>query len=322
MTEEMPREFVRGDSIRLVVTHACQERCDFCHNEGNTDYSPGNIDTDKSVAFALQAREAFGIPIVHLTGGEPTLSPETPELIRKLKAENFTVQMTTNGDWNPELLGKLADAGLDSLVFSLHAVTAEDFYKVQGMGQMKRNIEWCRTMMDRKFSNIREAKGRMNIKINTVLINAEVTGRVLDFAIDEGIPIRLMRNLNLVSQSESAIQQILQERDLVPIKEQVALSDSSGASTLYGFADKSRGEVSVKVKRFGDIYLESICGGCALRDTDNCRERFYGIRLEQDPKTRSMQARLCIDRDDAVVPVENFFTSAHADALAFNYARQ
>lgn len=318
---ELPQEFVRGDSIRIVTTHACQERCDFCHNEGTTDFSPGNIDTDRSVAFAVEARERFGIPIVHLTGGEPTLNPETPTLIRKLKEQGFTVQMTTNGDWKPDLLDRVADAGIDSLVFSLHAITPEDFWKLQGMGQLKRNMEWCTNMMKRKFQNIRRAKDMVSTKINTVLVNAEVTGRVLDFAIEEGIPIRLMRNLNRVSESESAIQQILSQRGLIPVKEQVAMSDSSGASTEYGYEDMSRGKVSIKVKRFGDIYLESICGGCALRDTSDCRERFYGIRLEENPVTRRMQARLCIDREDAVIPAEDFFTSVHASALVQNYTR-
>src|SRR5580704_5682639 len=38
------------------------------------------------------------VPLVELTGGEPLLQPETPELTRRLLNENYTVMIETSGE--------------------------------------------------------------------------------------------------------------------------------------------------------------------------------------------------------------------------------
>lgn len=76
MIERLPTEIIRGDSIRILTTHACQERCDFCHNEGADDYLHTPIDINETVDFCNKARDEFGLTVTHLTGGEPTLHPQ------------------------------------------------------------------------------------------------------------------------------------------------------------------------------------------------------------------------------------------------------
>jgi len=70
MVERLPYDIVKGDSIRVLTTHACQERCYFCHNEGADDYLQAPIDVNEAVSFSQKARQEFGLSVVHLTGGE------------------------------------------------------------------------------------------------------------------------------------------------------------------------------------------------------------------------------------------------------------
>jgi len=320
MVERIPTETIRGDSIRILTTHACQERCDFCHNEGADDYLHTPIDISETVDFCKKARDEFGLTVAHLTGGEPTLHPQVVELVEALNQADFSVQMTTNGDLNPELLDEILSAGIDSVNFSLHAITPDGFRRTQALGGLSQKPEYYEFLMRRKKSNIESARQVTRVKLNTVVISEEITGDVIDFALDNNIPMRLMRNLNAVEESDRIIDKLLSERGLRPIKEQEAAGDSGGSGTVFGFEMEGQ-ESDIKVKKFGAVYLESICNGCPLKDTPRCRERFYGMRIGVNPETLQNEVRLCIDRDDQEVVVDpgKIFQGKHYQALKDNY---
>lgn len=291
---------------------------DFCHNEGQTNYDHLPVDVKQSVEFASRVRDEFGISIVHLTGGEPTLHPHLIELIGELSGQGLSVQMTTNGDSKVDLLRDAIQAGLSSVNFSMHAIDTDDFMAMQALKVFNRPRDKYDQLMIAKEQNIEMALGLTEVRFNTVLVNERITGRVLDFAMERGIPIRLMRNLNMVNESEAALQNLLRGRGLNPAKLQVAVGDSGGSGTVYFRAGLESG---VKVKRFGDVYLESICTLCPIKDTPECRERFYGMRYGIAVDTHLPEVRLCIDRDDGQVRVdpESIFQEPHYSALRNTY---
>lgn len=321
MVEKISHEIVKGDSIRVLMTRACQERCFFCHNEGSSDNLQLPMNIDKTMPFLEKARDSFGLNVIHLTGGEPTLHPQLTEVITRLKDKNFEVQMTTNGNFNPELLNRIIDSGLNSVNFSLHAITPIDFRKTQIPKEKDSNLDYFDSIIRKKKNNIERAKGKMRVKLNTVVVNQEITGKVFDFAIENEIPLRLMRNLNSIKESDEVIEKLLLRRDLVPIREQEAIGDSGGSGTVYGFDRSSLKSVDIKVKKFGDVYLKTICDECFLRNTSKCREKFYGIRLGVNPKTLNNEVRLCIDRDDPNVLInpDRIFKGSYYEALLNNY---
>ena len=324
MVERVPTEIVEGDSIRVLTIHSCPERCFFCHNEGSADYLPARIDVAETVDFAKKARKEFGLGVVHLTGGEPTLHPQIVDLVSKLKQDKFRVQLTTNGDLNSDLLDQIIAAGVDSLNFSLHATTPEDFRKTQILGGPDERPEYYNFLMKRKISNIERARSLVRVKLNTVVISEEITGKVIDYAIGKGIPLRLMRNLNNIVESDRLIDKMLFERGLQPIKEQIARDDSGGSGTVYGFVDNKTQVTDIKVKKFGDVYLDSICEGCPLKNTPRCRERFYGMRIGVNTETLKTEVRLCLDRDDSEVVIDpkDVFEGKHYRSLKANYIKE
>ena len=309
-----------GNSIRLVTNHICQERCSFCHNEGNGGvYTNTPLDIEEAVSFVARAKNEFGLTEVTLTGGEPSLFKGVENLIKQLKNNGLKVQITTNGDWEPVFLNKLISTGLDVINFSLHAVNAQDFWVVQGEGKFGRSLRWCDWLIQRKTNNILQAKDKVSTKINTVVISKDITGRVVNFAFHHRLDIRLMRDLNKVEISEKIIQEIIEEKELVLSTRVLSTGDSSNSYSEY--AHLKNPALRLKVKRFSDVYLESLCGNCSFRHKSSCRERFYGIRLEPNPKSGELQVRLCIDRHDpqAVMAIKDFWKSNHIAALKSNY---
>ena len=93
-----------------VFLQGCNFRCPFCHNsdllgpEGMTD-----ISTEELLAF-LNKRKGM-LDGVCITGGEPTVQRDLPDLLRAIKALGYPVKLDTNGT-NPAMLKSLVNEGL------------------------------------------------------------------------------------------------------------------------------------------------------------------------------------------------------------------
>ncbi len=99
-----------GKVACTVFLQGCNFRCPFCHNSdllgGN---APDRIEPEELLAF-LRKRHGL-LDGVCLTGGEPTLQPDLPDLIRQIKALGFAVKLDTNGS-RPDVLRALVNEGL------------------------------------------------------------------------------------------------------------------------------------------------------------------------------------------------------------------
>jgi pyruvate formate lyase activating enzyme len=100
-----------GKICTVIFTSGCNMRCPFCQNPDlivNTDRLP-ELDEGKILAF-LKNRKKW-IDGVCITGGEPLLYSDMPELIKKISESGFSVKLDTNG-LNPGLLKKILDEKL------------------------------------------------------------------------------------------------------------------------------------------------------------------------------------------------------------------
>lgn len=94
-----------------VFLAGCNLRCPFCHNAALV--LPDRIcqtmtDTDLLAFLQSRKRKLDGVCI---TGGEPTLHPELPHLIRAIRELGFQVKLDTNGT-HPQVLRELLQSGL------------------------------------------------------------------------------------------------------------------------------------------------------------------------------------------------------------------
>ncbi|PIE33923.1 radical SAM/SPASM domain-containing protein [candidate division KSB3 bacterium] len=113
----------------IAITYCCNLKCAFCYAGSGCTQNPTGSDEEmraeevKKVLWKIfhQAQ----VPSVSFTGGEPTLVPELPELIRYAKNLGMRVNLITNGTMiTQEMAENLADHGLDSAQVSLEGVSA------------------------------------------------------------------------------------------------------------------------------------------------------------------------------------------------------
>ncbi|MBE6971786.1 MAG: anaerobic ribonucleoside-triphosphate reductase activating protein [Ruminococcaceae bacterium] len=94
-----------------VFLGGCNFRCPFCHNSELLDaQSAEPVMTDGELLAFLDKRRGM-LEGVCITGGEPLLRGDLPQLLREIKALGYQIKLDTNGTM-PEKLGELIDAGL------------------------------------------------------------------------------------------------------------------------------------------------------------------------------------------------------------------
>ncbi len=97
-----------GKIACTVFTVGCNFRCHFCHNPeliNPAKFKLSEIIEEKVFFDFLNSRHGL-LDGVCITGGEPTLYPDLPEFIKKIKELGFLVKLDTNGT-NPEMIGVL-----------------------------------------------------------------------------------------------------------------------------------------------------------------------------------------------------------------------
>jgi pyruvate formate lyase activating enzyme len=96
----------------VLFLAGCNFECPYCHNPhltGDPALHAERVPPDEFFAFLEQRRGRLDGVVV--SGGEPTLHAELPELCRRIKRLGFPVKLDTNGS-RPEMLARLMAEGL------------------------------------------------------------------------------------------------------------------------------------------------------------------------------------------------------------------
>ena len=124
-----------GD-LRVSVTDRCNFRCRYCmpreHFDQEHRYLPrADILSFEEISRVVAALVPLGLRKVRLTGGEPLLRSELPELVAQLRRwPELELALTTNASLLAKQAPALRAAGLDRLTVSLDSVAPEVFARM------------------------------------------------------------------------------------------------------------------------------------------------------------------------------------------------
>jgi cyclic pyranopterin phosphate synthase len=180
---ELPRD-LRGRplrDLRVSVIETCNYRCPYCMPEGSTPPPDEVLDSETRLSFdeietAVRAFARQGVAKLRLTGGEPLLRRNLPELVARLAAipgiEDLA--LTTNGSLLAGKARALREAGLHRLTVSLDALDPARFRALSGnRGEVADVLAGIAAA---------EAAGFRSIKINCVLQRGANEAEVLPLA--------------------------------------------------------------------------------------------------------------------------------------------
>jgi len=125
--------------LRISVTDRCNFRCAYCMPEEafGTSYRflPKNeVLTFEEIERVAAAAVGLGVKKLRLTGGEPLLRADLPELIRRLAAIEGVedLSLTSNGHLLAGYAQALASAGLRRVTVSVDSLDEEVFKRMSG----------------------------------------------------------------------------------------------------------------------------------------------------------------------------------------------
>jgi GTP 3',8-cyclase len=165
--------------LRISVIDRCNFRCPYCMPEDDYPRDHQFLSKAKRLRFEEIERLArvfagLGVRKLRLTGGEPLLRRDLPELVRQLARIDGIddIAMTTNGSLLPASVQRLRDAGLQRITLSVDTLDAEAYRALSGN----------RGEVGDLFAAIDAATqaGFISLKLNSVVMRGINEAHVLD----------------------------------------------------------------------------------------------------------------------------------------------
>lgn len=114
---------VPGAVACTIFTGGCNFRCPFCQNSDLLSYHTiGQYSVDE-VLYFLEERRMF-LDAVCISGGEPLLQSNLPELLRKIKEMGYYIKLDTNGSFPERLKAVVAERLVDYVAMDLKNSTS------------------------------------------------------------------------------------------------------------------------------------------------------------------------------------------------------
>jgi cyclic pyranopterin phosphate synthase len=248
------------EDLRISVTDRCNFRCTYCMpEEGMTWLASERLLTFAEIGRLARIAVALGIRELRLTGGEPTLRPDLPDLVRDLAQieDVSSLSLTTNGFLLKKLAGPLAEAGLTRINVSLDTLQHDKFHWItrrKGLDQVLAGLAELE-----QYPSIRP------IKVNAVGMRHFTEDEIVDvakWARTTGYVVRWIEFMPLDADGNWERDRVLSgaeikaivERDFMPLVPIEA--EASSTSQRFRFAD-GIGEIG-----FINPVSEPFCATC------------------------------------------------------------
>jgi GTP 3',8-cyclase len=245
--------------LRISVTDRCNFRCVYCMpEEGMQWLKRETILSFEEIERISRVAVDLGIEEIRLTGGEPTLRPDLPELVRRLSVLPLrSLSLTTNGFLLRRLAKPLAEAGLKRINVSLDTLQHDRFHQIAR-----------RHGLDEVLAGLAELERYPSIapiKLNVVAMRDFTEDEVVafaEFARRKPYVVRFIEFMPLDADGNWQRERVLSgdeikaiiERDFMPLVPVAA--EPSSTSRRFTFAD-GVGEVG-----FINPVSQPFCGTC------------------------------------------------------------
>lgn len=189
------------DYLRVSVTDRCDLRCSYCIPKGFKGFEePANWLRFDEIERVVAAFARLGTRRFRLTGGEPLLRRDLPQLVGTLAALPGVedLSLTSNGTQLASLAAPLKSAGLHRLNISLDSLRRDCVASISGSDSL-----------DKVLSGLAAAKaaGFANIKINMVPLAGVNDGDIesmLAYCMEQGFVLRLIEAMPMGSTGQAA----------------------------------------------------------------------------------------------------------------------
>ena len=198
-------------NLRVSVTDRCNLRCSYCMPEAEYVWLPrGDILHFEEISTLVDAFARAGVDRIRLTGGEPLLRRDLPELIGMIacKPAIRDLALTTNGVMLADQAQSLHAAGLHRLTVSLDTLRPDRFQaltRFDSLPQVLAGIEHA----TRYFSGI---------KLDSVIIrgtNEDELVPLVDYARGIGAEVRFIEYMDVGGATQWSRDRVMSRQEML-----------------------------------------------------------------------------------------------------------
>jgi len=261
--------------FRISVTDNCNLNCYFCHKEGQSKISKDYLSTNDFI-WAAGIAVDLGFTKFKITGGEPTLRNDIPQIVKGIKDKGAKdISLITNGIRLSEFSPKLHYAGLDRINVSVYSFDANTF---------EQNCNGSLQNLDNIINGIDDAikTGFKDIKLNFILNNINRINdlnKILEFAKNRNLRVLLLPLLNYNIKSDDIIYSFSELYKFVKsfgIKHEEIITDNEGFRQRL-ILTESGAKILLRLDYLSDLNIFNACANCQHKD--ECLEGILPLRL-------------------------------------------
>ncbi|MDP1634147.1 MAG: radical SAM protein, partial [Gallionellaceae bacterium] len=179
----------RIEYMRISVTDRCDLRCTYCMPEGFNDFEePSDWLSFEEIARVVRVLAKMGVARFRLTGGEPLLRRNLPDLVSMMNAMPGVedISLSSNATQLAKFARPLKQAGLHRINISLDSLQKERLAGIVG-----------KDVLEKIIAGLLAAKqeGLAPIKINMVAmkgVNDDEIDDMVDFCMKHGFILRFI----------------------------------------------------------------------------------------------------------------------------------
>lgn len=211
--------------LRISVTDRCNLRCVYCMPpEGVPQVGHGDVLRYEEILEIVKLAAHYGVCEVRLTGGEPLVRADLPDLVRMIAGVPGIedISLTTNGLLLDRLAEPLVRAGLKRINVSLDTLQAERFLRITRGGSFERT--WAGILKA-------EELGLRPIKLNVVMMRGVNDDELEDMArltLERPWQVRFIELMPIQNQAAWGEGLPLPEETYLPIAEMLARLEPLG----------------------------------------------------------------------------------------------
>jgi len=199
-------------SLRISVTDRCNMRCRYCMPEQEYAWLPReSILTFEEIDRLVGIFAALGVDKLRLTGGEPLLRHQLPNLVRLLRRHRGIrdIALTTNGILLARYAEELRDSGLSRVTVSLDTLRPD------------RMLEFARSGRHHDvLQGIAAARrsGLEPVKLNVVVVrgyNDDELVDLVEFARAERAEVRFIEYMDVGGATEWSMDRVVSRHEML-----------------------------------------------------------------------------------------------------------
>lgn len=162
----------RHNYLRISLLEKCNLRCTYCMPADGIALSPkASLMTAEEIFSIAETFVKNGVDKIRLTGGEPLLRKDFPEIVSKLGSLDISLSITTNGILIDRHIAVLKQFKIKKINLSLDTLISSKFHAVTLRNQFEKVIDNLHLLLNNDFQ----------VKVNVVLMKGFNDNEIVDF---------------------------------------------------------------------------------------------------------------------------------------------